>query len=64
MSRNEITANDLAKKMNVSKYVLSKYRANPANNWKLAEKLIELCQEVGLPSGKEHEASQAIKLNV
>jgi len=49
MSRNNMTANELAKKLNVSKYVLSKCRANPANNWELAKKLIDLCEEAGLP---------------
>ena len=63
MSRNNMTANQLAKELNVSKYVLSKCRANPSYNWGLAEKLINRCQEVGLPCPKELEALQATKLN-
>ena len=55
MSRNRISANELAIELQVSKYVLSKCRANPANNWALAKKLIKLCEEVGLPCIKELE---------
>lgn len=62
MSRNNMSANELAKKMNVSKYVLSKCRANPANNWRLAEQLIKLCKEIGIPCNRELDAFQATKL--
>lgn len=63
MSRNGMTANELAKNLNVSKYVLSKCRANPSYNWELAEELIERCQEIGLPCPKELKALQTTKLN-
>lgn len=55
ISRNGLSANELCKELEISKYKLSKCRANPSYDWELAIELIKRCEEIGIPCKRERE---------